>query len=124
MKNLVVLFTLAASAAVSVNALAHGDKPRFGGVVSSAEDISFELVDAGGKAKVYVSDHGKPVAMTGASGKLTVLNGGEKTELPLEAAGGNALAAKGDAKLAKGAKAIAAVTFADKRTVNVRFVVK
>lgn len=71
-----------------------------------------------------MKDHGKPVDTTGATGKFTVLNGAEKSEGPLEAAGSNMLATKEDAKLANGSKVIAAVTFADKRTVNVRFSVK
>lgn len=122
MKKLMAL--VAMTMALSGNALAHGDKPKHGGVVSTANDMSFELVNKDGKATVYVNDHGKPVDTTGATGKLTVLNGTEKTEVPLEAAGSNTLASKEDAKLAKGSKAIAALTFADKKTVNVRFSVK
>lgn len=122
MKKLIALVAIAV--AVSGNALAHGDKPKHGGVVSTANDMSFELVNKDGKATVYVNDHGKPVDTTGATGKLTVLNGTEKTEVPLEASGSNTLATKEDAKLTKGSKAIAALTFADKKTVNVRFAVK
>jgi len=122
MKKLIAL--VAMTMALSGNALAHGDKPKHGGVVSTSNDMSFELVNKDGRATVYVNDHGKPVDTTGATGKLTVLNGTEKTEVPLEAAGSNTLASKEDAKLAKGSKAIAALTFADKKTVNVRFSVK
>ena len=56
--------------------------------------------------------------------KLTVLNGAEKSELLLEPAGDNTLATKDEARLARGAKAIAALTFADKKAVNVRFSMK
>jgi uncharacterized Zn-binding protein involved in type VI secretion len=122
MKKLLVL--VAMTMALSGNALAHGDKPKHGGVVSTANDMSFELVNKDGKATVYVNDHGKPVDTAGATGKLTVLNGTEKTEVALEPAGGNTLATKDDAKLAKGSKAIAAITFADKKAVNARFSVK
>lgn len=72
----------------------------------------------------YVEDYGKSVVTAGATGKLTVLNGAEKIELPLEPAGDNTMAAKGGAKLVKGAKAIAAMTFVDKRAANVRFSIK
>ncbi|MEC4723768.1 hypothetical protein RY831_32100 [Noviherbaspirillum sp. CPCC 100848] len=122
MKKLMAL--VAMTMALSGNVLAHGDKPKHGGVVSTSNDMSFELVNKDGKATVYVNDHGKPVDTTGATGKLTVLNGTEKTEVSLEPAGSNILASKDDAKLAKGSKAIAALTFADKKTVNVRFSVK
>jgi hypothetical protein len=110
--------------AVSGNALAHGDMPKHGGTLSSASDMNFELVNKDGKATVYVSDHGKPVDTSGATGKLTVLNGKDKTEVSLEGAGESTLASKEDAKLAKGSKAIAAITFSDKKVMNVRFAVK
>lgn len=116
---------MTAAIAASGNVMAHGETPKHGGIVSTtSNDISFELVDKDGKATIYVEDHGKPVATAGASGKLTVLNGTDKVEVPLEPAGENSLVTKGGAKLAKGAKAIAAVTFADKKTVNVRFAIK
>lgn len=125
MKKLMALVAMAVTVAVSGNVLAHGEKPKHGGIVSSTkDDLSFELVNKDGKATIYVEDHGKPVVTAGATGKLTVLNGAEKTEVALEPAGDNAMATKGDAKLAKGAKAIAAMTFADKKTANVRFSVK
>lgn len=124
MKKLMALVAMAVTVAVSGHALAHGEKPKHGGIVKEASDINFELVARDGKATIYVEDHGKPVSTAGASGKLTVLNGAEKTEAALEPAGDNALVSKGEAKLVKGTKAIAAVTFADKKTVNVRFAVK
>ena len=117
---LVVAMTMAASG----NVLAHGEKPKHGGVIQAANDLSFELVNKDGKATIYVEDHGKPVSTAGATGKLTVLNGAEKSEVPLEPAGDNMLATKGEAKLGKDAKAIAAMTFADKNAVNVRFSMK
>ncbi|GAB3551921.1 hypothetical protein GCM10027343_36780 [Noviherbaspirillum agri] len=125
MKKFMALVAMTAAIAASGNALAHGEAPKHGGIVSTtSNDISFELVDKDGKATIYVEDHGKPVATAGASGKLTVLNGTDKVELPLEPAGENSLVTKGGANLAKGAKAIAAVTFADKKAVNVRFAIK
>lgn len=124
MKKLLALVAMAVTVALSGNALAHGDKPKHGGIVQSASDLGFELVHKDGKATLYVEDHGKPVSTAGTTGKLTVLNGAEKTEVALEPAGENTLVSKGEAKLVKGTKAIAAVTFVDKKTVNVRFSVK
>ncbi|HYD80274.1 MAG TPA: hypothetical protein VEC06_10735 [Paucimonas sp.] len=124
MKRFLVLAAVALAATAGI-AFAHGEKPKHGGVVQSTKDhLSFELVSKDGKATLYVEDHGKPVATAGAHGKLTILNGGEKTEVALAPAGENTLAATGDAKLRKGAKAIATVTFADKKTANVRFSLK
>ena len=124
MKKLMALVAMAVTVAVSGNVMAHGDKPKHGGVVQAASDLSFELVNKDGKATLYVEDHGKPVSTSGASGKLTVMNGSEKAEWPFEPAGDNTLVTKGEAKLVKGSKAIAAVTLADKKTVNVRFSIK
>jgi uncharacterized Zn-binding protein involved in type VI secretion len=121
MKKLITLAVMVMAVAASSNVLAHGDKPKHGGVVQAASDLSFELVNKDGKATIYVEDHGKPVSTAGATGKLTVLNGAEKSEVPLEPAGENTLVTKGEAKLGKGAKAIAAVRFGEKKEVNVLF---
>jgi hypothetical protein len=125
MKKLAALAAIALAVAAAGNVMAHGDKPKHDGIVSSASnDVTFELVNKDGKTTLYIEDHGKPVATAGASGKLTVLNGADKAELALDPAGDNRMVAKSDAKLGQGAKAIAAVTFADKTTVNVRFSIK
>ncbi|MDQ9169564.1 hypothetical protein Q8A64_03975 [Oxalobacteraceae bacterium R-40] len=124
MKKFLACITMAASVIASGNVLAHGDKPKHGGIVQSANDLSFEMVNKDNATLIYVEDHGKKLSTAGAAGKLTLLNGAEKSELPLEPAGENMLAAKGDTKLAKGTKAIASITFANKETVNVRFAVR
>lgn len=104
-------------------AMAHGAaEPRRGGVVQTASDLSFELVSTADGAAIYVEDHGKPMAPTGLKGKLTVLNGAEKSEADLVAAG-DKLEAKG-VKLASGAKVVAALVTSDAKAVTVRFTVK
>lgn len=125
MKKFLALLAVAASVATSGHAFAHGEAARHGGIVQeSSSGLSLELVNRDGKTLLYVEDHGKPVPTAGAAGKLTVVGGGGKFEVPLEPAGDNALAAKGDARLTAGAKAIASVTLADKKVVNVRFAIK
>ena len=124
MKKLIALAAVAMSLAMSGHVMAHGSKAKHGGIVQTAGDLSFELVSKDGRTTIYVDDHGKDLPTTGVSGTLTVLKGAQKTEVPLEAAGGNMLVAKGAAVLAKGSKAVAAVTFADKNVVSVRFSVK
>lgn len=124
MKKIFAIAALAASVAFSGNVLAHGAKPKHGGIVQSAGDLSFELVARDGAATIYVDDHGKDLPTAGASGTLTVLKGTQKTALPLAAGANNTLVAKGGATLAPGSKAVAAVTFADKKTVSVRFSIK
>lgn len=119
------VFTLCV--AFAGNAWAHGEAPKHGGIMQTASDISFELVNQDGKegkVTIYIEDHGKAVATAGASGKLTTLNGKEKTEVQLAPSGTNAMTSSGDAKLSAGSKVIASMTLPDKRTVNVRFSVK
>ena len=104
-------------------AMAHGGaKPKHGGVVATASDLGFELVGTPTGAAIYIEDHGKPMAPAGMSGKLTVLNGAEKSEADLVVAG-DKLEAKG-VKLAAGAKVVAALTTPAKKAITVRFTVK
>ena len=124
MKKFIALAAVATTLALSGNVMAHGSKARHGGTVQTAGDLSFELVSKDGKTTIYVDDHGKDLPTAGVTGVLTILKGVQKTVLPLEAAGANMLVAKGAAVLAKGSKAVAAVTFADKNVVSVRFSVK
>lgn len=107
---------------ISGPSLAHESPARHGGVVRSSGDLQFELVAKGDSAIIHVDDHGKPLSTTGMKGTITVLQGTEKTEAPLQPAGDNRLEAKG-VKLGKGAKAIAAIAIGTK-TVTVRFAVK
>ncbi len=123
MKKLLTLAVLG-WAALSFNvAVAHGEgAARHGGVVANASDLSFELVSSADGAVIYVEDHGKPMAPTGLKGKLTVLNGAEKSEADLVVAG-DKLEAKG-VKLAKGAKVVAALVTPGAKAITVRFTVK
>jgi hypothetical protein len=123
MKKLMTLAVLGWSALSFDAALAHGEgAARHGGVVANASDLSFELVSSPDGAVIYVEDHGKPMAPTGLKGKLTVLNGAEKSEADLVAAG-DKLEAKG-VKLAKGAKVVAALVTPGAKAITVRFTVK
>jgi hypothetical protein len=103
-------------------AAAHGiAEPRFGGVVQEAADRSFELVSTPTGVSIYIDDHGELVRPVGWSGKLTVLQGSKKFDLPLAVAG-DKLEAKG-VKLKKGAKVVAVLSTHQKKPVTVRFTV-
>jgi hypothetical protein len=124
MQKLLKAVLIAVAALLVTPAFAHGDaKPKQGGVVASAGDLSFELVAAGDGAILYVEDHGKPLTTTGMSGKLTVLNGTDKAEGDLKPAGDNKLSVSG-VKLRSGAKAVATLITAGKKSLTVRFTVK
>lgn len=115
---------LAASALIASTAMAHGAAgPMHGGVVQSAADLSFELVATADGVEIYIQDHGKDADASRFDGKLTVLNGAEKSEAPLKPAGANKLGAKG-VNLSKGAKAVAVLTTNSKKSITVRFTVK
>ena len=124
MKKLLIAVLAAASLTGHPGARAHGaGEPKHGGVVQSASDLAFELVARPDGATIYMDDHDKPFATEGASGKLTVLSGGRKSEAELTAAGDNRLEAKG-VKLASGSKVVAAVTLPGQKVVTVRFIVR
>jgi hypothetical protein len=123
MRKLLSLAALAVSLVVVNSTLAHTEKPKHGGVVQAASDLSFELVSKGDVATIYIEDHGKPLATAGMSGKLTVLNGTEKSEAELKGAGDNRLQAHG-VKLVKGSRAVASLTMPNRKAISVRFAVK
>lgn len=121
--KLVSIGIVSVAAVASGAAVAHGDaKPTHGGIVQTANDLSFELVAQADGATIFIVDHEKPVAVAGATGKLTVLNGADKSEAELKPAG-DRLEAKG-VKLASGSKVVASVIMADKKTVSLRFAIK
>lgn len=122
--KLMAVAVLALSALAMNSALAHGSgKPRHGGIVQVANDVNFELVIEGDGATIYLVDHDEPMSSKGISGRLTVLNGGEKTEVDVKAIDGNKLQAKG-VKIARGAKVVAVLNNVEGKTTTVRFTVK
>ncbi len=122
-KNLLTLLMAAWTALHAPAAPAHGDtKPRHGGIVQIAHDLSFELVVESNEVAIYIEDHEKAVAVVGASGKLSVLNGAARSDAELTPSG-DKLAAKG-VQLSPGSKVVASVTLAGKPPVSLRFAVK
>ena len=112
-------------ACLSINpAEAHGDaKPMHGGIVQKVNDLSFELVAQADGATIYLMDHGKPMASKGITGKLTVLQGSNKTEADIKEAGDNTLRVLG-VKLGKGDKLVAALSNVGGKSMTVRFTLK
>jgi hypothetical protein len=122
--NLIGAAVLALSAIGMGTASAHGPaEARHGGIVQVASDVSFELVAEADGATIYLVDHDAPMPSTGITGKLTVLNGTEKSEAEVKPAGDNKLRATG-VKLASGAKVVAVLNNVEGRTATVRFTVK
>lgn len=123
-KQLLISAVLASSVLAMHPAMAHGSAaPRHGGIVQVANDVNFELVVEADGATIYLVDHDEDMPSKGISGKLTVLNGAQKTEVDIKAAEGNKLRATG-VKIEKGAKIVAVLNNVEGRTATVRFTVK
>ncbi len=102
---------------------AHTEKPIHGGVVSVVKDVNYELVAKADSISLYVTDHGKAIELVGGTAKLTILSGGERSDVTLTPAG-ERFEAKGNFKLGAGAKVAAQVSLPGKAAVAVRFTLK
>ncbi|RZL89416.1 MAG: hypothetical protein EOP82_19690 [Variovorax sp.] len=114
--------------ALSASAFATGDhdhahSPRHGGVVVETRQLDQELVAKPGVIQLYLTDHGKPVDLSKASARLTLLTGSEKQEVELKPAG-DKLEATGSFRVGAGTKVVAVVTGASKSTSTARFTLK
>jgi hypothetical protein len=104
--------------------LGHGNtKPLHGGIMQMVGEISFELVTKPDGAELYVVDDGEDVDSAQMTAKLTIDAGGAKSEVPLQAAGGNKFEAKG-AKIPSGAKVVVSLIAADQSKTTARFTTK
>jgi hypothetical protein len=87
-------------------------------------NISYELVAKADSLTIYTEDHGRKVPTAGATARVTLLNGTEKTEVTLAPAGDNKLEARGSFKIQPGTRAVAVVTLAGKPPITVRYTIK
>jgi len=125
MNSRIVLMLVAVTLAASPLAYADGDhKPKHGGVVAVVKDVEYELVAKPDSMTVFVEDHGKKVDTKGATGKLTLLAGGDKSEVALVPLGENGLESRGAFKVPAGTKAVATITLAGKPAINARYEIK
>ena len=100
----------------------HEDKPLHGGLDTEIKDMDYELVAKPDVLQLYVRDHGKPVDVSKATAKITLLSGSDKQEIDLKPSG-DKLEAKGSFKVAPGTKVVAQVNLASKAA-TARFVLK
>ena len=122
MKTLAAVLLIAS--AFTLPAIAAEDHtPKHGGVVVETKAGDLELVAKPELIVIHVSDHGKPMKLTSATGKVTVFNGNDKTEAPL-ALVGDKLEAKGSFKLGAGTKVLADVALNGKPAIAARFTLK
>jgi hypothetical protein len=111
MKLISILFASAlvvSGATFAAGDHAHAHKPLHGGVVVEAKDMDYELVVKPDLAQLYLRDHGKPVAVSSGTVKLTLLTGADKQEVELKPVGGK-FEVKGSFKTTASTKALATV---------------
>jgi hypothetical protein len=127
MKKLFVVAALAIAASAPAFAqkekAAHAHAAQHGGVFVEGKEADYELVAKPELIQLYVADHGKPLDLSKASAKVTLLNGAEKQEVELKPAAGK-LEASGTFKVGAGTKAVAVVTNAGKTLGTARFTLK
>lgn len=114
---------LAATAFAAPVMAAEDHAAKHGGVVVETKAGDLELVAKPDSIVVHVSDHGKAMKITSASGKVTVFNGNEKVEAPLTLSG-DKLEAKGTFKVGAGAKVLVELSLNGKPSVSTRVTLK
>jgi len=122
MKTLAAALLIACATTLPAFA-AEDHAPKHGGVVIETKAGDLELVAKPELIVIHVSDHGKPMKLSSASGKVTVFNGNDKTEAPL-ALVSDKLEAKGSFKLGAGTKVLAEVSLNGKPAASARFTLK
>ncbi len=119
-----LILSLLAAAAFTMPAMAAEDHAaKHGGIVVDTKAGDLELVAKPDSIVIHVSDHGKAMKITSASGKVTVFNGNEKVEAPL-ALSGDKLEAKGSFKVGAGAKVLVELSLNGKPSVSTRVTLK
>lgn len=118
-------FALALAApAAPVWAHAEHGRAQYGGVVAEAGAFQGELVGGPKGPTLYITEHGQPVSTAGATAKLVVLQGAQRSELALSPAGENRFSSATVAPLPAGSKVVATVTLKDGRSGALRFEVR
>lgn len=125
MKKLVLIAALAVHIAgpALAQGAGHDHSATHGGVFVAGKEADYELVAKPDVIRLFVSDHGKPMDLSKAAAKVTLLSGSDKQEVELKPAGG-ALEAKGAFKVAPGTKVVAVVSNNGKTLGTARFALK
>ena len=124
--RLIAAFLLTASGtafAADSHNHAHQHKPLHGGIVTEVKDMDYELAARPDVLQLHIRDHGKPVDVSKAGAKVTLLAGMEKQEVELKPAG-DRLEVKGSYRVTAGTKAVALVNLPGKPAATARFVLK
>ena len=130
MKSIAVLTLLISLSASGLSLAAkhdhegdHRHEGSRGGVVVEVSDVDYELVAKPDLLQVYASDHGKAVDLSGASATATIYSGRDKQEVKLSGFS-DRMEAKGDFKIAAGAKVVVVLDSKGKPARKIQFTVK
>lgn len=104
-------------------ALAHVEKPKHGGQIVEVGDLHVELVLKSGQVTVFVSDHGRPIGLSGGSGRLIVVGKDGRKEVALSVnPQGDALEAKLPPTVKAGDKGVVVISLSGRKPIQARFV--
>jgi hypothetical protein len=131
-RRLVILAVLAAAAGVAVgpSAAAPGHdhaahaKPRHGGLVKDAGELSYELLVTPNRIDVWVEEHGKPTGTSGSTARLTLIDSGNRTEVTLAPVAPNRFEAQGSFPVKKGMTALLQVAVGGKEIAKIRYTLR
>ena len=114
--------SVAALCSIALAAGNHDHSPKHGGMVVEVRDFDIELIASSAKLTVFVRDHGKPVDLTKASGKVSLLNGTQKQDIELKPSKEN-LEATGTFDWTSGSKAVVQIKLGS-QSLTARFAAK
>lgn len=102
----------------------HAHKPAHAGVAIQSAGLNLELVAKSDLLTLYVTDHGKPVAVTGGHASATIYSSSGKTEITLRPTGENKLTANGDFKTGLGVRVAVVLNLPNKGEIKGNFRLK
>lgn len=103
----------------------HDHKPKHGGLVREANDFVYELKATPTAITVWVTDESdRPVATTGSSATLALVDSGQRVEVALAPAGDNRLAAAGAWSLRAGMVAMLDVSVGGRSVAKLRYTLR
>jgi hypothetical protein len=121
MKKFAAVAGMTLSLAFVNAAVAHPDEDEAPDM--RVKQVQLDVKKTANGATVLATQAGATVSTAGATGTLTVTKGSRKQVVALKPNGANAMTTEKAVKIAKGSKAKAAITFADKSTADADLII-
>jgi hypothetical protein len=122
MKKFAAVMGMTLSLAFVNAAVAHPDEDEMPDM--RAKQVQLDVKKTADGATVLATKDGAAYSTAGATGTLTLTSGKRKQVVQLQPSGDNAMTPRKAVKIAKGSKAKADITFADKSTANADVILK